>query len=273
MSDSLKKHILALVGFVESLKLIALSLNTLSGNHKVEWGQDFLKGCEELSARSDLYLKQAGDLDGRIREMKEELTQIKREMVERDRLLIEYDKSNHALSVEQKKPTQTHLNLQAAQARFDQTKDLYEQKNARLLESMISTLSRRYLETDFSQFLQSLSKFLVEEGKAFKIVSQQMALLESVAGGETIESENEMASENNNNNDYSNKKNKAKDIELPCQAQALYGFTAENEMEMSISAGDVITVLRFDHPDWWFGQIDSKNGRFPSNYVRLLPHN
>ena len=48
---------------------------------------------------------------------------------------------------------------------------------------------------------------------------------------------------------------------------------AENEDELSIEEGQVITVLDKDLVDsgWWKGEINGKAGVFPDNFVELLP--
>jgi len=52
---------------------------------------------------------------------------------------------------------------------------------------------------------------------------------------------------------------------------ALYDFVAENSSEVSLRAGDVITLTRaVAGEDWWSGQLaDGSSGLFPSTYVQL----
>lgn len=50
--------------------------------------------------------------------------------------------------------------------------------------------------------------------------------------------------------------------------EALYDHEAEEEDELSFSAGDFVEVI--DKPDggWWRGRFNGKEGLFPSNYVK-----
>ncbi|ELR13568.1 SH3 domain containing protein [Acanthamoeba castellanii str. Neff] len=54
------------------------------------------------------------------------------------------------------------------------------------------------------------------------------------------------------------------------RVQVLYPYEAEEEGELSINAGDIITVLEIEEEGWWKGEIDGRVGSFPSNYVRPL---
>jgi len=56
------------------------------------------------------------------------------------------------------------------------------------------------------------------------------------------------------------------------QAKALYKFEPENDRELKLLAGDIITVLETDDPDWWFGTVEGRegDGYFPENYVQKI---
>jgi hypothetical protein len=41
---------------------------------------------------------------------------------------------------------------------------------------------------------------------------------------------------------------------VPFKVKVLYDFKAENEAEMSISTGDIITVVATDDEGWWEGE-------------------
>ena len=54
------------------------------------------------------------------------------------------------------------------------------------------------------------------------------------------------------------------------QCRALYDYTAENEYELSIYQGDIITIDR-DEEGWFCGTNQrGQYGRYPSNYVQIL---
>uniref|UniRef100_UPI003590174C intersectin-1-like n=1 Tax=Myxine glutinosa TaxID=7769 RepID=UPI003590174C len=50
----------------------------------------------------------------------------------------------------------------------------------------------------------------------------------------------------------------------------LYNYTAHNRDEISFSVGQVITVTKKQHSDWWEGELGGVTGLFPSNYVKAL---
>ena len=53
----------------------------------------------------------------------------------------------------------------------------------------------------------------------------------------------------------------------------LYTYKAENEDELSIDEGQIITILDKELVDsgWWKGEMDGNVGVFPDNFVELLP--
>lgn len=61
------------------------------------------------------------------------------------------------------------------------------------------------------------------------------------------------------------------DAPPPARVQALHDFAPDDEGELAMKRGDVITVLeaQFDH--WWRGEAKGKIGIFPKNYVKELP--
>lgn len=56
------------------------------------------------------------------------------------------------------------------------------------------------------------------------------------------------------------------------QAVALYTFEGDEPGDLGFKKGDVITVLKKTDSknDWWTGQIGSRTGIFPSNYVETV---
>ncbi|XP_070536065.1 proline-serine-threonine phosphatase-interacting protein 2-like [Ptychodera flava] len=49
--------------------------------------------------------------------------------------------------------------------------------------------------------------------------------------------------------------------------KALYDYTAQGAKELTIQAGDVITVTKSDDNNWWEGICQGRRGMFPTNYV------
>jgi hypothetical protein len=55
-----------------------------------------------------------------------------------------------------------------------------------------------------------------------------------------------------------------------CHVLALYTYNAENADELTFHKGSVIGVLSKDTSDWWYGDINGRQGLFPCNYVQSL---
>ncbi|KAM9847663.1 intersectin-1 [Aulostomus maculatus] len=54
-----------------------------------------------------------------------------------------------------------------------------------------------------------------------------------------------------------------------CQVIGMYDYMAQNDDELAFQKGQVITVLNKDDCDWWKGELNGREGLFPSNYVKL----
>jgi len=50
------------------------------------------------------------------------------------------------------------------------------------------------------------------------------------------------------------------------KCKALYNYTAQENDELTLRKGDIITIIK-EHPDWWEGEINGVVGVFPANYV------
>ncbi|XP_016134491.1 SH3 domain-containing kinase-binding protein 1-like [Sinocyclocheilus grahami] len=63
--------------------------------------------------------------------------------------------------------------------------------------------------------------------------------------------------------------NKAKAKEL---CKVIFPYEAQNEDELSIKEGDIVTVINKDSADtgWWLGELNGKQGVFPDNFVKLF---
>jgi len=57
------------------------------------------------------------------------------------------------------------------------------------------------------------------------------------------------------------------------RAVARFPYAAANEDELTLSEGDIITVLDQNIIDagWWKGELKGRVGVFPDNFVELLP--
>ncbi|XP_034153878.1 SH3 domain-containing kinase-binding protein 1 isoform X1 [Pangasianodon hypophthalmus] len=63
--------------------------------------------------------------------------------------------------------------------------------------------------------------------------------------------------------------NKAKVKEL---CKVLFPYDAQNEDELSIKEGDIVTIVSKECADagWWLGELNGKQGVFPDNFVKLF---
>jgi len=50
------------------------------------------------------------------------------------------------------------------------------------------------------------------------------------------------------------------------KCKALYNYTAQENDELSLRKGDIITIIK-EHSDWWEGEVNGVVGVFPANYV------
>ncbi|CAH0763780.1 unnamed protein product [Diatraea saccharalis] len=55
--------------------------------------------------------------------------------------------------------------------------------------------------------------------------------------------------------------------------RVLYPYAAVNDDELTLSEGDIVTIVSKDAPDrgWWRGELHGRVGLFPDNFVQLLP--
>ncbi|XP_066522823.1 SH3 domain-containing kinase-binding protein 1 isoform X2 [Hoplias malabaricus] len=63
--------------------------------------------------------------------------------------------------------------------------------------------------------------------------------------------------------------NKAKAKEF---CKVLFPYDAQNEDELSIKEGDIVTIINKECADtgWWLGELNGKRGVFPDNFVKLF---
>ncbi|RWR99083.1 SH3 domain-containing kinase-binding protein 1-like protein, partial [Leptotrombidium deliense] len=56
------------------------------------------------------------------------------------------------------------------------------------------------------------------------------------------------------------------------QAKVLFTYEAQNDDELTIKKGDIITIISKEIEDlgWWKGQLNGHIGVFPDNFVELI---
>jgi hypothetical protein len=50
--------------------------------------------------------------------------------------------------------------------------------------------------------------------------------------------------------------------------QALYDYVGQDASELDFFAGDIVKIIKKDDSGWWVGEIDGRQGNFPSNYTQ-----
>lgn len=53
---------------------------------------------------------------------------------------------------------------------------------------------------------------------------------------------------------------------------ALYKFVPQENEDLEMRPGDMITLLEDSSEDWWKGKIDDRTGFFPANFVQRVQH-
>ena len=57
------------------------------------------------------------------------------------------------------------------------------------------------------------------------------------------------------------------------KAKVIFSYDAKKEDELTLNVGDIVDILRVTEEDgWWSGQLGSKEGLFPSNYVEVIEY-
>lgn len=48
-----------------------------------------------------------------------------------------------------------------------------------------------------------------------------------------------------------------------------FDYEAQQDDELSLTAGDIIVNIRRDEGGWWEGELGGRRGLFPDNFVRV----
>lgn len=54
------------------------------------------------------------------------------------------------------------------------------------------------------------------------------------------------------------------------QCEVMYGYTAQQDDELTISPGDKVNIIEKYDEDWWQGELNGQIGIFPASYVQDL---
>ncbi|OTF80522.1 hypothetical protein BLA29_008875, partial [Euroglyphus maynei] len=56
------------------------------------------------------------------------------------------------------------------------------------------------------------------------------------------------------------------------QAKVLFRYDAQNDDELTIKEGDIITIISKENEDagWWKGELNGRIALFPDNFVEII---
>lgn len=54
------------------------------------------------------------------------------------------------------------------------------------------------------------------------------------------------------------------------QAKVLYSYLQNEEDELSVNLGDIVTILDMSDNDWWQCECNGEIGLLPSNYLQII---
>ena len=58
--------------------------------------------------------------------------------------------------------------------------------------------------------------------------------------------------------------------EGPKMVKALFQYAAQRDDELSMEQDDLIKLISKEDDVWWKGELNGKEGVFPSNYVEMV---
>lgn len=53
-------------------------------------------------------------------------------------------------------------------------------------------------------------------------------------------------------------------------AKVVFDYVADQEDELSLNVGDIVTNIEIQDGGWWEGEVDGKKGMFPENFVEVI---
>lgn len=259
---SVKQNDKALTGLsnaVRSLAKQAIIFN--SDENRIPGANDISVSCDLLCTSVGNYLEQNKEVAHNFKVLIEHLELIKKHIIERDRLVLEYDKQRHELANEQKKiDSQT---LPAIQKRLESVKQIYETRNEEIIKELYEIYHNRDVHSELKLFFEGYALFFAAASTNFTQLVEKLSKLSPPAPAPYTPGAPVYAAP------------------IPAviptsatpgvkRARALYPFTAETPTELSFRAGDIIVINDSSHPDWWAGENNGIKGELPSNYVELI---
>jgi len=259
MYENIHKHLSGIKNMTEGLYAYSQGIAFFSGEEKkIIASDDFVAQCEIFKAASEAYRTAVGQMEINLKQKTELLNLLKREVNDRDRLLLSYDQVRHELNAEQKKPTPNQTTISLIQTRLATAKQLYEKRNEEVQKQIAEAYLARDIQFEFFELVQGLGVFLtsgsgfVELGKKGSSLPKPQPTPPQQTPGVAQPLPPRPPS-------------------VQKRARALFAFNAQNPSELNLRPGDIILLSDQAHPDWWQGSCNGGFGTFPSNHVEVLP--
>jgi len=250
--ENIRKQLSGIKTFTDGLTGYSNGIVYFSGEERrITTSNEFAQQSEALKASGENFKMALSQMDLNVKRRSEVLNLLRRDMNERDRLLLDFDKVRHELAVEQKKPTPNPAILSTLQGKITTAQINYEKRNDEVLRQLNETYQARDIQFEFYEFLGGLAAYFAT-GSGFIELSKKSNQLPVTSQAPPPPLPTKEAAQK--------------------RAKALYPFNGQQASELSLQPGDVITVTNNSHPDWWQGTLaNGMSGTFPSNYVQLLP--
>jgi len=273
MATHLKNQSIGLNGLLDSLRKFSNDLILFSGeDNRIQTAESAQRTIESLASQIEAHSLVAKQMEINMKSVYDNLIVLKKEIQERDRLLMEYDKSKHEVSKEsQKQPPSQQIPI--LQQRVDSCRSLFEKRNEDTIIQISNSYRTRNIHTDYQAVMSSYANLFGAAGQAFGRLSQDIqahgppsvpvlsprAPTPSAAASNPASGPPPVA-----------RRTVPPPQAGPPQVRALYQFKSEAASELSFNAGDVITIVNDTHPEWWIGSLNGRSGEFPSNYVQKI---
>eukprot|EP01103_Thecamoeba_quadrilineata_P011496 TRINITY_DN275_c0_g1_i1.p1 TRINITY_DN275_c0_g1~~TRINITY_DN275_c0_g1_i1.p1 ORF type:complete len:336 (+),score=71.24 TRINITY_DN275_c0_g1_i1:67-1074(+) len=278
MYENIKKHLSGIKNMTEGLCAYSQGIAFFSGEEKkIAGSDDFVLQCESFKAAAEAYRTSVGQMEINLKQKIELLNLLRREVNERDRLLLSYDQVRHELALEQKKPAPNATTINLIQTRLTAAKTLYEKRNEDVTRQIGEAYAARDIQFEFYELVQGLGVFLTS-GQSFVELGKKGASVQRTV--QPTQAKPLPSQSQSQGQAYSSLPQPPVPAAQPLpprpasaqkRARALYPFNAQQPNELSLKPGDIIFITNQAHPDWWQGSLNGAVGDFPSNYVEVLP--
>lgn len=295
MLQSVKMQDNGLQALGNGLASMAQHIVAFNGDeNRVPGAVELSNSCEALKTNIDVFLDQTRAVEENLKLMVEQLGQVKKHILERDRLLIDFDKARHELASEIKKTEANPGNpaLAVVQKRHDERQELYRQRNEEVLREMDEIYRTRNIYTEIQMYVNAMAQFFGNASQQFGQLASKFASIQPPAitsnyrppaiqqAPAPTPTPIPMAHPAAAQQPYRPPQPTPQQPQAPVpamkappaikRARALYAFKGETPTELSFQPNDTLVILNTDHPEWWLAELNGVRGEVPSNYVQLL---